>query len=224
MSIFPRVVMTGCLVALFAPRTNAQTKIVALDADIETTYKFPNGQEVTNRRHLYQSSAGQVREGSALGAVITDVNKGTVTLLMSETKEARIITIPVERRTSPRKELPAVERFEEATIEGHPIVKARTKGPNGESQEFWTAKDLGIVTWSKVESGVLTTTRVLQNIAVAEPDQSLFQVPSDYTVIDQPLPWEMISSVAPTRSPNGNGFGQVIAVPAPSPDPPGRSP
>jgi hypothetical protein len=88
---------------------------------------------------------------------------------------------------------------------------------SGESQEFWTAKDLGIVTWSKVESEELTTTRVLRNIGVAEPDQSLFQVPSDYTVIDQPLPMEMITSVAPTRSPRGNGFGRVIAVPAPSP-------
>ena len=101
---------------------------------------------------------------------------------------------------------------------------AASKGPvvarsamSGESQEFWTAKDLGIVTWSKVESEELTTTRVLRNIGVAEPDQSLFQVPSDYTVINQPLPMEMITSVAPTRSPRGNGFGKVIAVPAPSP-------
>src|SRR5215472_4573975 len=91
MSTFPRVVMVGCLVALFAPRTNAQTKIVALDADIETTYTFPNGQEVTRRGHLYRSSAGLVREGSALGAIITDLDRGTVTLLVSETKEARII-------------------------------------------------------------------------------------------------------------------------------------
>src|SRR6266852_3577459 len=123
MSTFPRVIIAGCLVALFAPRSNAQTKIVALDADIETTYTFPNGQEVTRRSHLYQSSAGQVREGSALGAIITDVNKGTVTLVVSETKEARIITIPPERRTSSRRGLPVIEPFEEATVDGHPIVK-----------------------------------------------------------------------------------------------------
>ena len=227
MSTFPRVVVAGCLVTLFAPRANAQTKIVALDADVETTYTFPNGQEITNRGHLYRSSAGQVREDSALGSIITDVSNGTVTLLVSETKEARIITISPERRTSLRRELPVIEPFAEAIIDGHPIAKVRTKGPKGENQELWTAKDLGIVTWSRVESAKLTMTRALLNVGVAEPDQSVFQIPSDYTVIEQSFPLEMITSVSPygaTRAANGNNLGQVVVVPDPSLAPAGRRP
>jgi hypothetical protein len=201
---------------LYVARLDAQTKLPALDADVETTYNLPNGQQFTSHAHLYRSQDGKVRQDSGRGSMITDLDNGTVTLLISETKEARIITIPPEQRASARKDRPAAEPFEEATIEGHRVVKARTKGPRGETQEIWTAKDLGIVTFSRVESAGLTTTLALRNVSVREPDPSVFQVPYDYTVINEPLRMDAANprGAAPTSAhPLGRAF---VVQPAPS--------
>jgi hypothetical protein len=204
-----------CIIAvaatLYAARLDAQTKIAALDADVETTYNLPNGQQFTSHGHLYRSQNGKVRQDSGRGSMITDLNNGTVTLLIAEKKEARVISIPRERRAAPRKDRPAAAPFEEATIEGHRVVKARGKGPRGENQEIWTAKDLGIVTYSKVEAAGLTTTRALHNVAVREPDPSVFQVPADYTIVNQQLRTDGANSgrAAPASS---HPLGRVIMV------------
>ena len=58
-------------------------------------------------------------------------------------------------------------------------------GPSGQKVEFWTAKDLGVVTWTKTEAAGLTTTKEMRNISTREPSKELFAIPADYTVIEQ---------------------------------------
>lgn len=70
------------VVALLSSDAAAQTPLAqtpALQAEIETVYTLPDGREIRNTGHLYRSGTGQVREDSALGAVITDLAAGTIT-------------------------------------------------------------------------------------------------------------------------------------------------
>ena len=185
--------------------------VVPLQAEIETVYTLADGKEVRTNGHFYRSRSGQVREDSALGAVITDLAAGTVTVLVSETKEARVITIPPEQRARPaRSNRPVPEVFEESTVDGRRISKARAHGPQGQNLEFWTAKDLGVVTRAKTEAPGLTTVKELRNISTDEPSQAMFAIPGDYRIVDQE---------APSR---GNGGG-AKGVP-PRPGPPKRQP
>lgn len=161
------------------------TPMPALKAEIETVYTLPDGTEIRNWGNLYRSSTGQVREDSRLGAVITDVPAGTITILIAETKEARVLRIPAEQRQRPTvPDRPTPEVFEETTVSGHRVAKSRTSGPQGQRVEFWTARDLGVVTWTKTEAGGLTTTKELRNLSLEEPDQAMFSVPVDYVVIE----------------------------------------
>lgn len=194
--------------ALLSSDAVAQTQPAptpALQAEIEIVYTLPDGQQLRNHGHLYRSRAGQFREDSPLGAVITDVPAGTVTILVTETKEARVIRIPADQRMRPiPSNGPAPEVFEETTLGGRRVAKARTRGPQGQQVEFWTAKDLGVVTWTKTEAAGLTTTRELRNLSTEEPDPAVFAIPVDYTVIEQ--------EAAP-------GAGPQIVPPRPAPDP-----
>jgi hypothetical protein len=178
----------SALLSSYAAAQTQPTQIPALQAEIETVYTLPDGREIRNTGHLYRSRTGQVREDSPLGAVITDVAAGTVTILIAETKEARVMRIPADqrmRRPVPSNR-PAPEVFEETTVSGHRVAKARTKGPQGQRVEFWTAKDLGVVTWMKKEAaGGFTTTKKLRNLSTEEPDSAMFAIPADYTVIEQ---------------------------------------
>jgi hypothetical protein len=61
--------------------------------------------------------------------------------------------------------------------------------PIVEKSEVWTSPDLQIAVLSKRSDPRMgVSTYALSNIQRAEPDASLFQVPSDYTVEDAPLP------------------------------------
>ncbi len=186
----------------FQPGTvNAQTKPRGLDADIETTYDLPGGQQVTTHGHYYRSQTGLLREESPLGAIITDTKQRVITLLNTEMKEARVIRITGEIEPPPRKSTDAAPASElkESTVEGHAVMKARTTGARGETQELWTATELGLVVMSKIESQGYATTRVLRNITVREPNPSVFRVPADYTVTEQSLPGAL--SAVPMRPP-----------------------
>ena len=187
--------------------------VVPLQADIETVYTLADGKEVRTNGHFYRSKSGQVREDSPLGAVITDLAAGTVTVLVSERKEARVITIPADQRARPApSNRPAPEGFEETTVNGRRISKARARGPQGQTLEFWTAKDLGVVTRAKTEAGGLTTVKELRNISTDEPSAAVFAIPGDYTVLEQEAP------------PRGNGNGAGGRGVPPRPGPPKRQP
>ena len=182
-------VVSFSLAALLAGDATAQTapaNMVALQAEIETVYNLADGTQVRTNGHFYRSRSGQVREDSSLGAVITDVAAGTITILVAERKEARVITIPPEQKARPvRSARPGPEVFEETTVDGQRVTKARGQGPQGQKVELWTANDLGVVTWTKTEAAGLTTTKEMRNISTREPSKELFAIPADYTVIEQ---------------------------------------
>lgn len=55
--------------------------------------------------------------------------------------------------------------------------------------ESWTSADLKTIVLSKVSDPRYgDTTTKLTNIVVAEPDPALFQVPGDYSIVDEPAP------------------------------------
>lgn len=155
-----------------------------VQAAIETVYNLADGNEIRTNGHFYRSRTGQIREDSSLGAVITDVASGTITILVAERREARVFSIPPEQRARPvRSNHPAPEVFEEATVGGHRVSKARARGPQGQRLEFWAAKDLGVVTLMKTEAPGLTSTRELRIISTQEPSPELFGIPAGYTTI-----------------------------------------
>lgn len=167
---------------------NGPTRQPSVQAEVETEYTLPDGTQRRSKGRFYRNQFGQVREDSGLGAVITDLRAGTVTLLIAETKEAHVIRIPASERTPAEANRPAHELFEETTIAGRRTRKARTTGPNGQRVEFWTAEDLGIVTLTKSESGGMTAVRELKNISTLEPEPELFMIPADYRLIELKRP------------------------------------
>lgn len=206
-------VVSFSVAALLVSDAAAQTgpaNMVALQAEVETVYNLSDGTQVRSSGRFYRSRSGQIREDSKLGAVITDVAAGTITMLIAETKEARVITIPPEQKQGPvRSNRPGPEVFEETTVAGHRVSKARGRGPQGQNIEFWTAKDLGVVTWTKTEAAGFTTTKELRNISTQEPSPALFAVPADYTVIEQ-------------EARSGNGPQRVLPRPRGQGSPPAR--
>jgi hypothetical protein len=174
------------LVSSYAGAQTTPVSMPALQADVETVYTLPDGRQTHTKGRLYRSRSGQTREESPLGAVITDVAAGTITILVTETKEARVMTIPPDQRVRPAKAQGArPDVFEETTIGGRRITKARMEGPQGRRVEFWTAPDLGVVTWVKTEAGSMTSIRELRNLSTEEPSPAMFTIPADYSVIEQ---------------------------------------
>lgn len=176
----------SALVSSYAAAQTTPVSVPALQADVETVYTLPDGRQTRTKGRLYRSRSGQVREESPLGAVITDVAAGTITILVTQRKEARVMTIPPDQRVRPAQaQGTRPEVFEETTIAGRRITKARIVGPQGRRAEFWTAPDLGVVTWMKTEGGSMTTIRELQNLSTEEPSPAMFTIPADYSVIEQ---------------------------------------
>jgi hypothetical protein len=159
-----------------------QKGLPPLKAEINTTYTLADGSEFSSGGHYYRSE-GKLREDSPLGAIITDLKSGTVTMLIFETKEARVVKAPAVPQAGTPKSLPSAMPLEEGTADGRRVTKARFQNAQGQSQEFWTAKDLGLVVFSKITSPGLTMAKWLRNISVGEPDPSVFKVPSGYTII-----------------------------------------
>jgi hypothetical protein len=65
----------------------------------------------------------------------------------------------------------------------YPIESRGNEEPLKSSREIWTAKDLKVIVLminSSDEDGV--TTLLMKNLQRVEPDQSIFQIPPDYTV------------------------------------------
>jgi hypothetical protein len=176
----------SALVSSYAAAQTTRGSVPALQADVETVYTLPDGRQTRTKGRLYRSSSGQVREETPLGAVITDPAAGTVTMLVTDKKQARVMTIPPDQRVRPAQAQGArPEVFEETTIAGRRITKARMVGPQGRRAEFWTAPDLGVVTLMKTEGATMTTIRELRNISTEEPSPAMFRIPADYSVVEQ---------------------------------------
>jgi hypothetical protein len=188
MSKFSRYMLAAAAaIALHSTTLDAQRKPPALDADIDTTYTLADGRQFATHGRYYRSQSGQLREDSPLGAIITDLKTGTITMLNFERKEAHVVKVAAQPRAKP-KNMPAAVPFEEGTVEGRTVTKARVTGAGGEQHEAWTDKDLGLVVFSRVESPGFTMAKSLRNVTVREPQPSLFKVPKDFTVVDGPPP------------------------------------
>src|SRR5690606_31526846 len=146
-----------------ASRADAQTRAMpALEADIEFSYTLPNGDELTRRGRIYRSASGKVRQDIGNGSMITDLQAGTITMLIPDTKEAHVLAVPPELRLPPQlgvgNPVPArVQPFEETTIDGRRVAKTLTVDSQGRTQEVWTAIDLGVVTFARVEADGVAT-------------------------------------------------------------------
>src|SRR5690242_15654453 len=88
--------LTAAIVALCVVpgSVSAQPKkIPPVQADVAITYTLPDGRTFTRLGHYYRNSSGQFREDSALGTVITDTRRGTVTVISNERREARVLRV-----------------------------------------------------------------------------------------------------------------------------------
>jgi hypothetical protein len=170
------------VVTVVPERIEAQKGLPALDAEMKTTYAMSDGRQSTVDGHYYRSSTGELREDSPLGSLITNFAKRTVTVLKESTKEARVVSVGPPSDTTRRESLPPAKPVGEGVVEGFRVTKVRMEDANGGSQEIWTAPDLGLIVFSRVESRNMTTTRVLSKIRLAEPSRAVFAVPDGYKV------------------------------------------
>jgi hypothetical protein len=162
----------------------------AVQAEVETTYVLADGREVRVPGHYYRSQDGRVREDTGRGSVIADVNKGTLTLLNADTRQALVFTVREIAPDPARKPAglsPAVP-FAEGRYEGRAVSKARIKDPGGKEHEVWTATDIGLAVFSRIESPGLTTTKALRKVVQREPDAAVFAVPDGYAVEHHTVP------------------------------------
>jgi hypothetical protein len=185
MSKSSRCVLAAAMALALQPLAmHAQTKLPALDAEINTTYTLADGRQFSRSGHYYRSQDGKLREDSPLGAIITDTKARTITVLNFATKEARIVKVSAKAPASSikGKSMSASAPPAEAMVDGRRVMKSHVANAPGESQELWTARDLGLVVFSKISSPTLTTAKSLRNVSLRNPDPSLFAVPKGYTV------------------------------------------
>jgi hypothetical protein len=181
----------------------------ALDADLITFYKLPDGRVFNATGHYYQDGHGRIREDIGNSGRIVDVTGGTLTMLNHVDKRARVVTVQHSDTTRPTQA--GLAPFARGSYEGYQITKARTLGANGEKYEVWTADSLGLVVMSRTESMNFITTRTLRNIKERQSNPSVFTVPSDYSVSAVALP-DFAGPGRPAKSavPNGRGRGQAF--------------
>jgi hypothetical protein len=182
----PFVALVIAATTLGTGSLNAQQNPLALEAEIETTFTTSAGQQSVPG-HYYRSQAGKTREDSPLGSIITDVTAGTITLLNPATKEAKVIVMAGQPPPPAPTAGNALVPFEAGTIEGHAVTKVRQEMA-GQTQELWTAADLGLVVLSKVVAPDFAMTRELRNFSLHEPNPAVFLIPNGYTVTQAPPP------------------------------------
>jgi hypothetical protein len=190
-------IMLVLLVAVMLGVTSTapiKAKSPGIIADIITTYNIAGGRQVTARGRYYRSHDGRVREDSALGAVITDMKKRTLTLVNFDHQEAIVFAIPKKEPTVPGEAKNPAVPVGNAIHDGRSVTKAHVKTVDGRTQEIWTDDDIGLVVLSKLETPTTTTVRELKNVARSEPQASVFDIPHGYSVRRDTLPSSLSAS------------------------------
>jgi hypothetical protein len=191
--------------ALFVSATPSLAQPAAIHADVETTYHFRDGRQITVTGRYYRSADGKVREDSGSGSLITDIRARTMTMLNSERKQALVLQMPEATQRAERATAEPIP-FEPGDHEGRAVEKTRRTAADGTNQEVWFARDLGAVVYSRIEVTGLTTIRTLRNLKAEEPPTIVFEIPAEYVVTRQalpPEPKEAPPARAPKRTPNG---------------------
>ena len=167
------------LVALcfIAAETGASAKRVGFSADMDTVYQVGDHGRFSSHGHYYRSAAGQTREDSGNGAIITDTTNGTVTLLVADRREAHVFNVPANRQPSVDKTKHGPTPYSTDVVEGHPVAKTRVDAGNGRVHEVWTATDLGVPLYSRLQSPGLVTEKSLHNVKAETPIPRCFESP-----------------------------------------------
>ena len=194
---------TVVVLALSTVAVGAETAATppAVQAEVETTYVLADGRKVRVPGHYYRSQDGRVREDTGRGSVIADVNKGTLTLLNADAKQALVFTVNEAAPNRKPKGVSAAVPYARGRHEGRDVSKARVKGPDGKENEVWTATDIGLTVFSRIESAGVTTTKALRKVVQGEPDPAVFTVPEDYTVEHHAVPALEPHSMRPGLAP-----------------------
>lgn len=154
----------------------------ALEADVETFYKMASGKVIHSTGHYYRDGAGRSVDETSGSSVIVDLPQHTVTMLNFPARTARVFSVggaaTAARTTQP-------SDWKDAGLgvhEGHQVAKSRRTGARGETEELWTAPDIGLIVMTRTESAKFTMTKFLRNIHVHQPDLTIFAIPSGFSV------------------------------------------
>jgi hypothetical protein len=169
---------------------------------VETTgawqiYSLSDGRRFSTSGRFAQSQTGKVREDTRLGAVITDPERGTVTLLIPGRQEAHVFTFPPEQGASRLEQRQGRGKTEPGTVqegepglhEGRQVRKMKSRDAKGRNREMWVAPDVPVPVFIKSESDTMSTQRMLRRIVVQEPEPSLFEVPGGYKTVRHDTRW-----------------------------------
>jgi hypothetical protein len=180
------------------------------------------------RREETMGRIGALKVGGPNMIMIHDPVAKTATMLNPDNKTARVMNAPgmrglhrkmefMKKGEEPlhremgeiKKELLGTQQIEGVTAEGTRITRTIPAGTIGNERpiditvETWTSSDLHVLVLSKRSDPRFgDTTYRLTNIKRAEPDPSLFQVPSDFkTVKGGPEPMRMRRPGPPPAAP-----------------------
>jgi hypothetical protein len=179
MSRFVSALMTVALVGSL--QAEQLPRVTALEANIETTYVMASGQEVTVKSKYYRSSDGRVCEESPVGRLITDPVSRQIIITRRATEEARVFDAASAPKQLPPDSPTDLTPIGESMVDGLRVTKMRS-GKEGATREFWTAKEIGLVVYSRVEGPTLSVTRVTRDIVLREPSGEVFRVPGNYRI------------------------------------------
>lgn len=172
---------------------------VALSATVRTTVSAntPSGAFSQSQEAKYwRSRDGRTRQDTSFGSVIVDGNATTIIHLNHSKKEATVIQMPQGARapgTAPPPPAgdhvsPTSENLGERQIAGY-IARGRRTTTRGDQvlqfgsvvTESWTSAELQLPLSVKQNTSRGQSVQEFDNIAVGEPDASVFTIPSDYT-------------------------------------------
>jgi hypothetical protein len=123
----------GCSAGALSADARRADKLPAVVADMDAIYTLADGRQFTSKGRYYRSKDGLIREDSPLGAIITDIKSGTMTMLNFERREAHVIKVAASSRAASAKDVPKAARYADATVDGRKVSKARAENGKGEA-------------------------------------------------------------------------------------------
>jgi len=177
-----------CLLLWLSAIAHAGQSVPALTADFTVNISPNGGQSRQIDGRYARSSDGKTREETAISVIIVDPKMHTTSILNPFTKEAKVIELkaPPNQKTHRRPDV-SLDVFEEAFVDGHPVVKRRgVRTSDGATREIWIASDISIPVLVKTSDASKTSTKTFRNISLGEPDPTLFSIPADYKIISNP--------------------------------------
>lgn len=158
-----------------------------LDATDKTVVKMPKGEGFGHvARQIFVGDAGGATVTTASGEVAASASASGPVVIGKEVK--RKSNFPRTTESLGTEVMAGVSVEGTRTTETIPAGAIGNQNPIVIVSERWTSPDLQTVVYSKhTDPRFGTTIYQLTNISRQEPDASLFQIPSDYTVKEDPM-------------------------------------